>query len=53
MGRTVDLSASRFGCGFPTVTNITSSGLAVSVMLTKPAWAFFVVLPTSQVRVCR
>lgn len=47
--RTVDLSAARFGCGFPTVTNITASSLAVSVLLTKPAWAFWVVIPSSQV----
>lgn len=47
--RTVDLSAPKFTCGFPTVTNITSSSMSISVMLTKPAWAFYVVLPTSQV----
>ncbi|GAB4820895.1 hypothetical protein N2152v2_007941 [Parachlorella kessleri] len=47
--KTVDLSAAKFACGFPTVTNITSSGFAVSAMVTKQAWAFFVVLPTSQV----
>ena len=48
--KTVDLSAAKFACGFPTVTNITSSGFSVSAMVTKQAWAFFVVLPTSQVR---
>jgi hypothetical protein len=47
--RTVDLSAAKLACGFPTVTNITSSGFTISVMLTKQAWAFYVVLPTSQV----
>ena len=47
--RTVDLSPPRFACGFPAVTNITSTGFAVSALLTKPAPVQFVVV-SSQVR---
>ena len=49
----MDASAARIACGFPTVTNITSTGFAISVMTTKPAWAFYVVMPTSQARALR
>jgi hypothetical protein len=46
--RTVDLSPPRQACGFPAVTNISSRGFALSVMLTKPAAAFFVAVPGEQ-----
>jgi len=46
--RTVDLSAPKLACGFPAITNITSTSLALSAMLTKPgASVFFVVLPAA------
>ncbi|KAL4457403.1 hypothetical protein ABPG75_012268 [Micractinium tetrahymenae] len=46
--RTVDLSAPQLACGFPVATNITSSGFALSAMLTKPgASVFYVVVPSA------
>ena len=46
--RTVDLSAPQFACGFPLVTNISTTSLTLSVLLTKKgAWVRFVLLPSS------
>lgn len=46
--RTVDLSAPQLACGFPVATNITATGFALSVLLTKSgASVFYVVVPTA------